>query len=138
MGSFCAAMDGTEWALLMRAGNAGDADSYRRLLLQLTPVLRAVARRGLARAGMADTDAEDVVQETLVAIHLKRQSWNEDAPFGPRRLCCRTQNIALEEPNSQLNAQRNMESLTASFITWIVEPSSALKMRYRDWEKSNR
>jgi RNA polymerase sigma-70 factor (ECF subfamily) len=67
----------------MRAGNAGDADSYRRLLLQLTPVLRAVARRGLASAGMADTDAEDVVQETLLAIHLKRQSWDEDAPIGP-------------------------------------------------------
>ena len=67
----------------MRAGNAGDADSYRRLLLQLTPVLRAVARRGLSRAGMADTDAEDVVQETLLAIHLRRQSWDEDAPFGP-------------------------------------------------------
>jgi RNA polymerase sigma-70 factor (ECF subfamily) len=72
-----------EWALLMRAGNAGDADSYRRLLLQLTPVLRAVVRRGLAHAGMADTDAEDVVQETLLAIHLKRQSWDEDAPLGP-------------------------------------------------------
>ena len=69
--------------MLMRAGNAGDADSYRRLLLQLTPVLRAVARRGLAGAGMADTDAEDVVQETLLAIHLKRQSWDEAAPFGP-------------------------------------------------------
>jgi RNA polymerase sigma-70 factor (ECF subfamily) len=65
-----------EWALLMRAGNAGDADCYRRLLLQLTPVLRAVARRGLASAGMADTDVEDVVQETLLAIHLKRQSWD--------------------------------------------------------------
>jgi RNA polymerase sigma-70 factor (ECF subfamily) len=72
-----------EWALLMRAGNAGDADCYRRLLLQLTPVIRAVAHRGLASAGMADTDAEDVVQETLLAIHLKRQSWDEDAPFGP-------------------------------------------------------
>ena len=67
----------------MRAGIAGDAESYRRLLLQLTPVLRAVARRGLARAGMADTDAEDVVQETLLAIHLKRQSWDDDAPIGP-------------------------------------------------------
>ena len=67
----------------MRAGNAGDADSYRRLLLQLTPMLRAGARRGLASAGMADTDAEDVMQETLLAIHLKRQSWDEDAPFGP-------------------------------------------------------
>ena len=72
-----------QWSLLMRAGNAGDAASYRRLLLQLTPLLRAVARRGLASAGMADTDAEDVVQETLLAIHLKRQSWDEAAPFGP-------------------------------------------------------
>ncbi|MGH6811757.1 MAG: sigma factor, partial [Methylocella sp.] len=72
-----------QWSLLMRAGNAGDAASYRRLLLQLAPVLRANARWGLARAGMADTDAEDVVQETLLAIHLKRQSWDEDAPFGP-------------------------------------------------------
>jgi RNA polymerase sigma-70 factor (ECF subfamily) len=72
-----------QWALLMRASNAGDASSYRRLLLQLTPVLRAAARRSLAPAGMADTDAEDVVQETLLAIHLKRQSWDEDAPFGP-------------------------------------------------------
>ena len=72
-----------QWALLMRAGNAGDGDSYRRLLLLLTPVLRANARRGLAPAGMADTDAEDVVQENLLAIHLKRQSWDEEAPFGP-------------------------------------------------------
>lgn len=72
-----------QWANLMRAGKAGDSESYRRLLRQLTPVLRAAARRGLAPAGMADTDAEDVVQETLLAIHLKRQSWDEDAPFGP-------------------------------------------------------
>lgn len=72
-----------QWALLMRAGNAGDGDAYRRLLLQLTPVLRAAARRSLSPSGMADTDAEDVVQETLLAIHLKRQSWDEDAPFGP-------------------------------------------------------
>jgi RNA polymerase sigma-70 factor (ECF subfamily) len=72
-----------QWALLMRASNAGDASSYQQLLRQLTPVLRATARRSLAPAGMADTDAEDVVQETLLAIHLKRQSWDEDAPFGP-------------------------------------------------------
>jgi RNA polymerase sigma-70 factor, ECF subfamily len=72
-----------EWALLMRASLAGDAQSYRRLLLQLTPVLRAAARRGLKSAGMADTDAEDVVQDTLLAIHLKRQSWDENAPIGP-------------------------------------------------------
>lgn len=67
----------------MRAGNAGDAGAYRQLLRQLTPVLRAAARRSLAPAGMADTDAEDVVQETLLAVHLKRRSWDEEALFGP-------------------------------------------------------
>jgi RNA polymerase sigma-70 factor (ECF subfamily) len=72
-----------EWAVLMRAGNAGDAGSYQQLLRQLSPVLRAIARRGLKRAGMADADAEDVVQETLLAIHLKRQTWDADAPIGP-------------------------------------------------------
>ncbi len=73
----------------MRAGNAGDAKSYRRLLLQLTPVLRAVARRGLAGAGMADTDAEDVVQETLLAVHLKGKAGTRMLllahGFGPSR-----------------------------------------------------
>ena len=71
------------WAILMRAGMAGDGDAYRRLLQELTPVLRSAARRGLAPARMADTDAEDVVQETLLAIHLKRGSWDQDASLGP-------------------------------------------------------
>lgn len=72
-----------EWAKLMRAGNAGDETAYRQLLRQVTPALRKVAARSLTSAGMAKTDAEDVVQETLLAIHLKRQTWREDAPFGP-------------------------------------------------------
>ncbi len=72
-----------EWAVLMRASNAGDAGAYRRLLLQLTPPLRAFARKGVARAGAAAADAEDVVQETLLAVHLKRQTWDESAPLGP-------------------------------------------------------
>lgn len=72
-----------EWAQLMRAGLAGDAQSYRRLLELLAPRLRALARRGLALSGAGDADAEDIVQETLLAIHLKRQSWDEDAPIGP-------------------------------------------------------
>lgn len=67
----------------MRAANAGDAFSYDMLLRGLAPVLRGLARRGLARAGMADTDAEDVVQEALLAIHLKRQTWDSNAPIGP-------------------------------------------------------
>lgn len=72
-----------EWARLMRAANAGDAGAYQKLLTQLTPVLRAAARRRLSRAGMADADADDIVQETLLALHLKRQTWIADGPIGP-------------------------------------------------------
>lgn len=72
-----------DWAALMRAGLAGDRAAYAELLAVLAPVLRAAARRGLQRAGMPASDAEDVVQETLLAIHLKRQTWQADQPIGP-------------------------------------------------------
>jgi RNA polymerase sigma-70 factor (ECF subfamily) len=72
-----------EWAGLMRQAVAGDAAAYRRLLEALAPVLRAAARRGFARAGKSEADAEDVVQETLLAIHLKRHTWDPNAPVGP-------------------------------------------------------
>jgi RNA polymerase sigma-70 factor (ECF subfamily) len=72
-----------EWADLMRRANGGDAAAYRRLLEALAPVLRAATRRGFARAGKSEADAEDVVQETLLAIHLKRHTWDSTAPLGP-------------------------------------------------------
>src|SRR5580692_3350486 len=67
----------------MRSANAGDGVAYHRLLKSVTPVLRAAARRGLARAGQAVDQAEDIVQEILLAVHLKRHTWDADAPFAP-------------------------------------------------------
>lgn len=72
-----------DWATLMRAALAGDAASYRRLLTALTPALRAFARRTLVAAGRDAGEAEDVVQETLLALHLKRQTWDPATPLGP-------------------------------------------------------
>jgi RNA polymerase sigma-70 factor (ECF subfamily) len=73
----------TDWADWMRAANKGDAAAYNRLLTSLAPALRSAARRGLGRAGLPVEDAEDIVQETLLAIHLKRQTWDASLPFGP-------------------------------------------------------
>jgi RNA polymerase sigma factor (sigma-70 family) len=67
----------------MRAANRGDADAYRRLLDEMAPVLRGAARRGLSRCGLGTEDVEDVVQETLLAVHLKRHMWDERRPFSP-------------------------------------------------------
>jgi RNA polymerase sigma-70 factor (ECF subfamily) len=72
-----------EWAELMRAANRGDGEAYRRVLESLTPVLRAWVRRGLARYGSAREEVEDVVQEALLALHLKRHTWDEARPLLP-------------------------------------------------------
>jgi len=72
-----------DWGVLMRAANGGDTAAYNRLLTSLAPAIRAVARRGLGRAGFAVEEAEDVVQETLLAIHLKRHTWDASLPLGP-------------------------------------------------------
>jgi len=72
-----------EWTDLMRSANAGDAAAYHRLLSAITPVLRASARRGLLRAGQSPDQSEDIVQDTLLAVHLKRHTWDPKAPFAP-------------------------------------------------------
>ncbi len=72
-----------EWSGWMRAGLDGDGQAYRRLLEALAPALRRIAGQGLRRAGLGNADVEDVVQEILLAIHLKRHTWLRDQPFSP-------------------------------------------------------
>jgi RNA polymerase sigma-70 factor (ECF subfamily) len=67
----------------MRAANAGDTMAYNRLLHDLTRVLRGQVRRALMRAGQGHADPEDIVQEILLAVHLKRNTWRPHEPFGP-------------------------------------------------------
>src|ERR1700750_1498474 len=67
----------------MRSALAGDDAAYRRLLGAVAPVLRANARRALVRAGQPADQAEDVVQDILLAVHLKRHTWDVNAPFAP-------------------------------------------------------
>jgi RNA polymerase sigma-70 factor (ECF subfamily) len=53
------------------------------LLEALAQVLRAFVRGALARYGAGVEEAEDVVQETLLAVHLKRDTWDEQKPLLP-------------------------------------------------------
>ncbi|BBK30352.1 RNA polymerase sigma-70 factor (ECF subfamily) [Stella humosa] len=72
-----------QWSAWMRAADDGDDAAYRRFLEALAPAIRSVVRQGMARAGAGSGDIEDVVQETLLAIHLKRDSWDRASPIGP-------------------------------------------------------
>lgn len=68
---------------LMRLARQGDDEAYRRLLARVSVWLRIVVRRGLTAAGRGTTDSEDVVQEALLAMHLKRETWDETQPLEP-------------------------------------------------------
>jgi RNA polymerase sigma factor (sigma-70 family) len=63
---------------LMVAGMAGDARAYHALLILSAERLRAYfGRRLIGR----EADVEDLVQETLVAVHRKRASYSPALPF---------------------------------------------------------
>ena len=72
-----------EWAEWMRRALDGDGQAYQRFLLAVTPHLRAIARRRCEQFGAPASEAEDVVQEVLLAVHLKRGTWDTTRPIGP-------------------------------------------------------
>jgi RNA polymerase sigma-70 factor, ECF subfamily len=72
-----------DWSTWLRAGIAGDEAAYGRFLREVTPHLRAIARSGLSRAGRSGAEAEDIVQDALIAIHTKRTSWIPTEPVVP-------------------------------------------------------
>ena len=76
-------VDPTDLSALMRRARQGDDEAYRRLLTLAAGWLRTVVRRGLTAAGRGIADSEDIVQETLLAIHLKRDTWDETQPLEP-------------------------------------------------------
>ena len=72
--------DEAELARLMRAAIAGDEKAYGDFLQRAACLVRRFARRKIVQGGI---DPEDIVQETLLAIHMKRHTWRQDAPVTP-------------------------------------------------------
>lgn len=114
----------------MVAAQGGDACAYRALLAALTPHLRAYFARRLGHA-----DAEDLVQETLIAIHTKRATYDTALPFTAwlhaiaryklidhfRRAKLRrtlplekAESVFAEEEGESVSARRDVEKLLAA------------------------
>ena len=69
------------WERLLAHANDGDAAAFARFLAAVTPSLRAVIRR--RGAALPVDQHEDILQEVLLAIHLKRMTWRQDTPVRP-------------------------------------------------------
>jgi RNA polymerase sigma factor (sigma-70 family) len=65
---------------LMVSGLCGDATAHAALLSALVPLLRAYFRR---RTRDTADEIEDLVQETLIAVHKRRATYDRDRAFTP-------------------------------------------------------
>lgn len=65
---------------LVMATRCGDKAAYAELLRLITPLLRRGASAYLVKFGRVG-HAEDAVQETLLAVHLKLHTYDEALPF---------------------------------------------------------
>ncbi|MBZ9818909.1 sigma-70 family RNA polymerase sigma factor [Mesorhizobium sp. CA14] len=72
--------DEAELSRLLRAAIAGDERAYADFLHRIAALVRGFVRRKIVQGGV---DPEDIVQETLLAIHVKRHTWRPDAPVLP-------------------------------------------------------
>jgi RNA polymerase sigma-70 factor (ECF subfamily) len=70
--------DEAELRAMMLAALSGDAPAYRALLAALSGHLRNYYLR---RLGTLPADAEDLVQETLIAIHRRRATYDQAQPL---------------------------------------------------------
>src|SRR5207253_10706291 len=62
---------------LMSAALGGDAQAYRQLLVEVGADLRAYDVRRLT----GQADVEDLVQETLIAMHTRRSTYDVSQPL---------------------------------------------------------
>lgn len=68
-----------DWTILMARAQDGDQSAYLRLLEEITPYLRARARR----FHKDPADIEDCVQDVLLTLHSIRHTYDPTRPFGP-------------------------------------------------------
>ncbi|WP_284324395.1 sigma-70 family RNA polymerase sigma factor [Cypionkella aquatica] len=68
-------------ATLLLAANVDDRQAYAQFLRAVTPIIRGIVR---ARSrSLAPDQHEDIVQDVLLAIHRKRQTWDPGQPVRP-------------------------------------------------------
>lgn len=110
---------GEEWSALMARAQQGDAASYRRLLKEITPYLRALA----ARRHRDPCDIEDTVQDILLTVHAIRHTYDAQRPFAPW-LAAIADRRAIDRLRRQGRARTRDAALLAESETFVAAPTN--------------
>jgi RNA polymerase sigma-70 factor (ECF subfamily) len=112
---------------LMIAGLAGEAGPYRQLLDELSGRLRAYYGRRVPPG----LDAEDLVQETLIAVHTRRATYDTAQPFTAWVYAIARYKLIDALRRSRLHLRAPAEAADALF----VEPGADAAMAGRDLDR---
>lgn len=107
---------------LMIQGLDGDAASHTRLLRELLILLRGFYSR---RFGGDPADAEDLVQETLIAVHTRRESYDRSKPFTSWAFTMARYKMIDEFRKRGLRLTTPIDEVDELFADDEIEPASA-------------
>jgi len=139
--------DEPELRTLMLAGLEGDEASHKALLMKLSAYLRAYFKGQLMRKGRGPADAEDLVQETLIALHTRRHTYDRSQLLTPwvyaiaryrlvdylRRTKASIMDVLVEEANEVLAADDPMaveSTLDLEELMAQISPKVSQAIRY--------
>lgn len=105
----------------MKAAQDGDRTSYVRLLRELTPFLRRLARQGWPKGDPADI--EDIVQETLLTLHGIRHTFDPSRPFTPWLLALLQRRTA-DGVRKRVRVQRREIRMDIPDVTFSLEQAN--------------
>ena len=111
----------------MLAGLAGEAAPYRKLLDELSGLLRAY----YARRAPPGIDAEDLVQETLIAVHTRRATYDAGQPFTAWAYAIARYKLIDQLRRSRLHLRAPEDAADALFVS----PGADAAMASRDLER---
>ncbi len=107
---------------LMLLSLGGDGTAYGELLLELSVRLRGYYRR---RLGEDCSDAEDLVQETLMAIHSRRATFDRKKLFTPWAYAMARYKLVDYLRRSRVRASVSMDDCEELFATDETEQAAA-------------
>lgn len=121
----------SRWVALMKAAQAGDQASYATLLREISPFLRRLARQGWPKGSAADI--EDVVQETLLTLHVIRRTFDPCRPFTPWLLALLQRRVA-DGVRKRVRTYRREIGMETSDVTFPMEQANTAYERQADSE----
>lgn len=115
----------------MLAGLAGEAAPYRRLLDELSGLLRAY----YGRRCPPGVDAEDLLQETLIAVHTRRATYDASQPFTAWAYAIARYKLIDALRRGRFHLRAPMEAADALFVPAGAAGGAEAAMAARDLER---